>query len=148
MSGGKREGAFFAYGTLMCADILAGVAGSLRPGRPARLWGFARRLVRGQDYPGIEPAAGAVVPGILYRGLGPAAWERLDRFEGDMYLRQRVAVQGASGVWWSAQTYVVRPAAAARLSAEQWDLAQFLAAGKTRFTAEYQGFRALTGVGK
>jgi gamma-glutamylcyclotransferase (GGCT)/AIG2-like uncharacterized protein YtfP len=136
-------GAFFAYGTLMCADILAGVAGPPGPGRAARLYGYERRLVRGQVYPGILPGIGGVVQGVLYPAIPVAGWDRLDRFEGAMYCRRSVEVQSEGGCWHRAQTYVVRPDCAARLSVEPWSLEVFAAAGKARFTAEYPGFRQL-----
>ncbi|MCC7264892.1 MAG: gamma-glutamylcyclotransferase [Candidatus Latescibacteria bacterium] len=127
----------------MCADLLAGVAGPVLPGRAAQLFGYERRLVRGQVYPGILPGAGGVVGGVLYRGITAKGWDRLDRFEGAMYCRRPVEVQSQGGCWHRAQAYVVRPAFAAQLSAETWSLEVFAAAGKARFTAEYQGFRQL-----
>lgn len=43
----------FAYGTLMCDDIMQAVA-ACRPARmPGTLRGFSRRRVKGEVYPGL-----------------------------------------------------------------------------------------------
>ena len=35
--------------------------------------------------------------GIVYHGIGSVSWQRLDRFEGEMYDRQTVTVQYTDG---------------------------------------------------
>ena len=45
----------------------------------AWLDGYCRRPVIGQAYPGMVPAAGRCVQGVLYLDLPPSAWARLDR---------------------------------------------------------------------
>ena len=72
--------------------------------QPAVLHGYKRHRVRGQDYPGILPvkssnesdksAAGATsVLGTLVSGLTDGDIYRLDIFEGDEYLKQKVTVR-------------------------------------------------------
>ncbi|GAB4239731.1 MAG: hypothetical protein Kow00109_14590 [Acidobacteriota bacterium] len=129
----------FAYGTLMFADVLRAVLGRVIPGDAAVLEGFVRRRVRGTIYPGIVPGSGTV-KGVLYEGLQPADWILLDRFEGDEYQRERVAVLKAGAAdpvacW----TYVYRTEWAGRLEGE-WApeglepriLAEFTAARRRR----------------
>src|SRR4051794_3862349 len=93
----------FFYGTLMLPPILRRVlfgpasahpttARPLAHPRPAILHGYARRRVRGADYPGIVPRAGAAVRGVLVEGLTPGDVWRLDAFEGGDYARLAVDV--------------------------------------------------------
>ena len=52
----------FAYGTLMCEDIMQDVAGCRLSCVPAELRGYSRRRVRGEHYPALvegRPAEGA-----------------------------------------------------------------------------------------
>lgn len=125
----------FTYGSLMCADIMAAVSGVSCRSAPARLSGYRRRPVIGQCYPGIRPAVGHAVSGVLYRDVPPAAWLRLDRFEGAEYERCRVEVLVEDGSRVSAWTYVFRASHASRLGRGEWDFERFLRADKAGFVA-------------
>lgn len=110
---------------------------------PARLAGFRRAPVHGVEYPGMVPAAGHAVEGVLYLGLPAAAWPRLDAFEGDEYQRSEVEVELADGRRLMAWTYVFKPEHAARLGEGEWDFQRFLETGKAKFEALYMGYEAL-----
>jgi cation transport regulator ChaC len=127
----------------MCEDILRQVAGCDAASAPAVVYGFKRRCVRGEHYPALVPAEGGRVEGVLYRDLSDAAWQRLDRFEGEMYDRQQVQVEVLDGTVLSAFTYIVRPEHADRLEAAEWDFAEFLRHGKESFQRQYVGYEAL-----
>jgi gamma-glutamylcyclotransferase (GGCT)/AIG2-like uncharacterized protein YtfP len=112
----------FCYGTLELPAVMQAVSGQL-PGRePAALHGYRRGLILGRDYPGIEPADDCV-SGTLYRSPGPGALQRIDRFEGSEYTRQRVTVRTARGnirAW----AYLPRPGRA-RVGHLDWDPRRF-----------------------
>lgn len=121
------------YGSLMCKDMMSTVSGAHCTYRMAWLEGYRRQPVIGQPYPGIVPAAGRCVQGVLYLDLPPSAWARLDRFEGDEYERTRVEVRLQHGRRDEAWTYVFRPNAKQRLVDGEWDFERFLRTGKARF---------------
>lgn len=134
----------FTYGTLMCPDIMARMSGRSWPSTPARLTGYRRFAVRGEDYPGIRPVSlgPAHVDGVLYLDLDDAALARLDAFEGEQYLRCRVTVETTGPAYdprqfMTAEAYVFRPSFGAMLSPQPWDLASFNMDGKARFLARY-----------
>jgi gamma-glutamylcyclotransferase (GGCT)/AIG2-like uncharacterized protein YtfP len=133
----------FAYGTLMWPEILEEVAGCRLPSEPATLRGYARRAVRGESYPGIVEDPGGRVEGVLYRGVPPQAWDRLDRFEGEMYARTLVQAELADGIPLPAGAYVVKPAFRDRLDAIDWDPAAFARRDLARFRRGYPGFGVL-----
>ena len=133
----------FTYGSLMWADIMARVCGRDFASEPASLAGHARHPVRGQDYPGLRPAPAGVVHGRLYLDVTPAAWARLDAFEGLDYERVDVLVARADGSVLPAQVYRFRDAVAGRLLPGDWDVATFEREGRARFTARYVGFDAI-----
>jgi len=133
----------FAYGTLMCAEIMQQVAGCLPAQGPATLAGFRRCRLRGEEYPAIVGQPDAVVQGVVYFEVSAAAWQRLDRFEGEMYERRAVQVNGPDGRSLAADTYVIRPAFAPLLLPAEWSYAEFLHTGRQRFAAGYAGFAAL-----
>lgn len=134
----------FTYGSLMWADIMARVCGREFASEPASLAGHSRHPVRGQDYPGLRPAADGCVPGRLYRGVDAAAWARLDAFEGPEYERVAVSVALADGSSLPAWVYRFRLEFADRLLPGAWDVQAFEREGHARFTARYVGFGALT----
>lgn len=130
----------FTYGSLMWADIMARVCGREFASEPASLADHARHPVRGQDYPGLRPAPGSVVPGRLYRDVDAEAWARLDAFEGEEYERAEVQVALADGRVLPAQVYRFRDAFAGRLLPGPWDADAFAREGRERFLARYVGF--------
>lgn len=133
----------FAYGTLMCRDIMHAVTSLCPAGTPARLAGFRRMKVNGEAYPGLIEDNLGEVEGVLYRGIDAVAWERLDRFEGEMYRRIAVRVRLPDATTVTAQTYLVNSDHRHHLDAEEWSFAEFLHLGKVQFQTLYPGFEAI-----
>lgn len=130
----------FAYGTLMCEEIMEEVAGARLQSESGLLKGFRRYVVRGELYPGIVPLKGSEVPGIVYRGLSPEAWRRLDEFEGELYERRAVEILLPDGKSLRAGTYVVKPEFITRLEPVDWKFEKFLEKGKALFRKNYKGY--------
>ncbi|MGD9948980.1 MAG: gamma-glutamylcyclotransferase family protein [Desulfobulbus sp.] len=133
----------FTYGSLMCEDIMTDVAGARLRCTPATLNGYRRFLVKEEEYPGVVAERGGVVSGIVYHGIEPASWQRLDRFEGEMYERKPVTVLSADGRTAVVDCYLFRPEFAHRLTATEWDFTAFLQGGKTIFQHQYCGFKVI-----
>jgi gamma-glutamylcyclotransferase (GGCT)/AIG2-like uncharacterized protein YtfP len=133
----------FTYGSLMCEDIMAEVAGVRLPFTAATLRGYQRFSVKDEHYPGVVPCGNGLVPGIVYHRITPACWSRLDRFEGAMYNRCSVTVHYENGVEALVDCYVFRPECTHRLTATEWDYAAFLENGKAIFHQQYCGFKAI-----
>lgn len=131
----------FAYGTLMCADIMRAACGGLPAARPARLDGFSRHPVAGEEYPGIRANSGHAVDGVLYLDVSPEQLARLDAFEGAQYLRRPVTVRLADGSRQEAQTYVFADHCLYLLQPGEWDYDAFSATGRGRFESDYLGFQ-------
>lgn len=133
----------FAYGSLMCEDIMLEVSGCCPQPLPATLLGYSRKPVRNALYPGLIPENRGRVEGVIYRDLPASAWAKLDRFEGEMYARQSVSVRLRDGSSLLAATYLVRASFRNCLEASEWDFASFLRNGKQRFRRGYQGYQKL-----
>jgi gamma-glutamylcyclotransferase (GGCT)/AIG2-like uncharacterized protein YtfP len=136
----------FAYGTLMCADIMRAVSDCPGlAGSRGLLRDHSRLCVRGEHYPGLVPCPGASVEGIVYHAVPAAAWARLDRFEGDMYLRASIDVELADATICRVQAYLVRPEMTGCLEDRVWELERFLRHGKAEFESAYAGYAAIVG---
>jgi gamma-glutamylcyclotransferase (GGCT)/AIG2-like uncharacterized protein YtfP len=133
----------FAYGTLMCEDIMREISGFRLSHEKGILKGYSRRSVKGEHYPALVPDETGRVEGILYRDIPDSAWERLDRFEGEMYERRLVQVGLNSGTILFAATYVARPAFLDQLDKSDWDFSDFIRNGKAIFQKHYKGYRSL-----
>jgi len=133
----------FAYGTLMCEDIMQEVAACLPPHEPGTLKRYSRRCVQGENFPAIMPDQAGRVAGVVYKNVSDSAWERLDRFEGDFYARRLVQVDLADGTTSSADAYVVKPKFLNRLAPIEWDFEDFLQNGKANFQKRYRGYWTL-----
>ncbi len=133
----------FAYGTLMCEEIMLAVTGRRLTGIRCLLRDYERGKIQGEVYPGIVARPGQVVEGLLYSDMPEAAWEGLDIFEGEMYRRRVIEVDLEDGTVREAQAYVLRPEFEHRLSASPWSLEEFLRSGKEGFQRQYLGFETL-----
>lgn len=133
----------FAYGTLMCEDIMIEVSGYRLSHAVGTLKGYIRRSVKGEHYPAIMPDREAVVEGVVYRNVPNAGWDRLDKFEGEMYKRQSVKIELNDGKLIQAETYVIHPRFMNRLDQTDWDFDDFVATNKALFQKHYKGYRSL-----
>lgn len=133
----------FAYGTLMCNDIMAEVSGLHLPFASATLRGYRRLSVKGEHYPALLPDMKGSVSGVVYRDIPQSVWTRLDRFEGEMYSRESVQIELVDGTTVAAETYVINGDFIGCLEEVEWDFAEFLRNGKDRFRNSYKGYREL-----
>jgi gamma-glutamylcyclotransferase (GGCT)/AIG2-like uncharacterized protein YtfP len=133
----------FAYGTLMCEEIMGEVSGCRLSSATGLLKGYRRLRVKDEPYPAIVPDADSRIHGTLYRNVPAPAWERLDKFEGGMYARRQVQIVLGDGTSCAADVYVAKPEFLDRLEASEWDYAEFLRSGKARFQKDYKGYRSL-----
>jgi gamma-glutamylcyclotransferase (GGCT)/AIG2-like uncharacterized protein YtfP len=133
----------FAYGTLMCEDIIRQVSGCCLSFTPGIVRGYCRRSVRGEVYPAIFSHEAGQVKGVVYRDLPDMTWRRLDLFEGNMYKREQVLVHIGEGKTSIAETYVVRSEFLSQLDATEWSFENFLNNGKKKFQKSYSGYGKL-----
>jgi gamma-glutamylcyclotransferase (GGCT)/AIG2-like uncharacterized protein YtfP len=131
---------FFAYGTLMCDDVMLEVSGCRLSRVPGTLRGYSRRSVIGEHYPAIVPDEKGLVEGVVYWNVPNLAWDRLDRFEGEMYARQPVQIELNDGETLQAETYIIQPAFLGRLNQSDWDFEDFLVRTKASFQKYYKGY--------
>ena len=136
-------GNLFAYGTLMCEDIMYEVSGCHLSHEPGTIIGYSRRSVIGENYPAIMPDKEATVDGLIYRNVPSSAWDRLDRFEGEMYGRHHVVVELNNRNTSRAETYVIHPMYLDRLDRSDWDFDDFIKNGKASFQTYYKGYHSL-----
>ena len=135
---------FFAYGTLMCEDIMQEVTGYDLSHAPGILKGFKRTCIKGESYPAIVPDNAGCVEGVAYRNVPYSVWSRLDRFEGELYDRRLVQVELKNdGKVITAATYVIKPAFIGCLDGTDWDFVRFLLHSKTAFQRNFKGYRSL-----
>lgn len=95
----------FTYGSLMFPEVWSLVVVGTHRRVEARLDDHARFAIGGEDYPGMVPAAGSQVAGVLHLDVDEADLERLDHFEGDDYRRASVDVFTEEGSM-RAETYL------------------------------------------
>ena len=133
----------FAYGTLMCEDIMTSVAGSAHSIGLATLEHFRRLEIVNEHYPGMVRSPRHVVEGMVYGNISDAALHKLDLFEGDMYERIQVNVRLRDGTIINVFTYIISPEYRHCLKPVDWDFDEFLASGKQAFQSRYAGYDKL-----
>lgn len=123
----------FAYGTLMCEEIMEAVSGYRLSGVSGILDGYRRRALKGELYPAMIMQPGEEVRGMVYRDLPGPAWAPLDRYEGEMYCRKRVAIRLANGAVLESWAYVLRSDYLEYLDVSDWSFRDFLREGKALY---------------
>lgn len=127
----------------MCSDIFVKVTGCQPEFTQATLNNFFRSKIRDREYPGIIRRPETSVPGVLYFNVSSEALQRLDAFEGEMYLREDVQVFAEQRGLIAAMTYVITPQYRDILTDTAWSYNEFLAVGKAKFEETYFGFDEL-----
>ncbi|MEM1094491.1 MAG: gamma-glutamylcyclotransferase family protein [Bacteroidota bacterium] len=120
----------FCYGSLMYPQVWQRVVDGRYERQHATVRGYQRYALRHASYPGLRPALGAAVAGVLYLDVGARDLHQLDAFEGEEYERIAVARDGAT---YTASAYLYRDAFAHRVLETVWDAAFFEAYHLPRF---------------
>lgn len=127
----------------MDPDIMAQVSGAKHRSQKAVLQEHVRKTVIGEVYPAIIMREGCSVEGTIYYDVSLVSFERLDTFEGSLYLRTEVPVICDNGVSVAAETYVITASAVPQLSKEDWSYDRFLSKDKVFFRGGYSGYDEL-----
>ena len=133
--------ALFAYGTLAFPEVMEAVLGVVVPSEPARIHGWARYRVGGEQYPGLVACTGVVTTGTLYPCCEPAALSVLDDFEGDLYDRVELLVEPNLRESELANVYVISADRSARLTRESWSPEDYRALHLESFLMQCHEFR-------
>ncbi|AXK32582.1 gamma-glutamylcyclotransferase [Streptomyces armeniacus] len=75
----------FVYGTLRFPQVLRALLGRVPENSAAAAAGWRAAALAGHVYPGLVPAPGATVEGLLLTGLSAGERDVLDAFEGPEY---------------------------------------------------------------
>jgi gamma-glutamylcyclotransferase (GGCT)/AIG2-like uncharacterized protein YtfP len=132
----------FVYGTLMDEEIWNQIVRGRYERLPARLDGYGRRRVQGENYPGLIEEEKGHVHGVIYFDVAGEEVERLDRFEGKEYQRIKVRVALEEGKNLECETYLFKKIYRARLTDQDWDFEAFIKKGKNRFIEHYKGWKS------
>jgi len=109
-------------------------------GVPAVLPGYACYKVHDETYPAITANPKGVVQGLLYENIPADALQRLDKFEGDMFVRKNLIVS-SYGIALPAWSYVIANNYREQLEPVEWNFDRFLCKGKRTFQRDYHGYR-------
>lgn len=132
----------FTYGSLMFEEVWLQLVRRDCVRRPARLYGFTRRQVRGDVYPVVfRSRPSDWVDGVVYFDVGEEDFRRLDAFEGAPYDRQTHTVIVEGGEKHRAEAYVLRETFRHLIGDRSWDPSWFATEGLAAFLDGYRGFR-------
>jgi len=98
----------FVYGTLKDESILKDLIGRIPKKIKARLYGYKKYNVKGEEYPGIKKEKGGIVSGFLLLNLTQKEFEILDDYEEDEYIRIIENIKVKEGKYYKAFVYVIK----------------------------------------
>ena len=123
----------FCYGTLMEPRVLQMITGKEFNFQKASLPDYCCYRVKGEDYPGVVQKAGECTEGRLCLGVTASHLKKLDRFDGELFRRQLVRVNGPYNRTVNAWCYIVPKRTSMRLSKESWEFEQYYEKFMKRF---------------
>jgi len=126
----------FAYGSMMCPEVIEKLAGKPLTGVPGKVKNHRALCVRGELYPGMVQGHGGEVSGLVYT-FPSYLWPAFDAFEGEEYLRKPVRVWYDNGKRELVQAYLFRPEYRSRLIRRPWDFDAFVRDGLQSFVAQH-----------
>jgi len=136
----------FTYGSLMFAEVWRSVVGKEFATVAGTAAGYSIFRVGDAAFPGITPANGGSVAGLVYLDVDDESAARLDRFEDTFYDRLSIEVDCGDGELRQADAYVVSEKNRHVLTAEPWTAEWFESSGGLAdFIARFQGFSRLGG---
>lgn len=134
----------FAYGTLLVPAVIGALLGRVPEHLEATLRGYVRGRMVDRPYPGIVEAGEASVVGLCYSGISAQELEIIDAFEGDLYVRRVMHVEGIDGSVSPAFAYVVRDRQAYLVQRDrEWALDQFIADFGDEYVRRCAAFRRM-----
>jgi gamma-glutamylcyclotransferase (GGCT)/AIG2-like uncharacterized protein YtfP len=116
----------FVYGTLLSNKIWKSIVNREYSSDSAVLKGYARKKVKGKNYPGLIEQDGSVVEGKIYYDISEEDFRKLDAYEGEEYARTKVSVQLSSGKSIESFTYLFKKEYFGKLTKSEWALTGFL----------------------
>ncbi|MGB7567737.1 MAG: gamma-glutamylcyclotransferase family protein [Chitinivibrionales bacterium] len=110
----------FVYGTLLSKAIWKSIVTGDYASDSAVLKGYARKKVKGKNYPGLIEQAGSEVEGMIHYNISEEDFRKLDIYEGKEYERTKVFVQLLSGKSARCITYLFKKEYFNRLTESEW----------------------------
>lgn len=117
----------FTYGSLMFPEVWERVVNRRYKNCEANTVGLIRRKISHSTYPvAFEGGPENILDGRLYWNVTPADLERLDRFEGEYYVRKPVAVTNSQdGTKINADVFLLKPKYNLLAGPEDWSPRHF-----------------------
>jgi gamma-glutamylcyclotransferase (GGCT)/AIG2-like uncharacterized protein YtfP len=130
----------FVYGTLMYEVVWKRLVADDFVQKRARLSGYRRLEIRGEDYPGLVRGVGTV-EGTVWLDVEERTLHRIDEFEADCYRRVSGVVIDDAGQEIPADFFVIRESHTKLVEQVEWDPRKFEEAGLERFVRSYSRFK-------
>jgi gamma-glutamylcyclotransferase (GGCT)/AIG2-like uncharacterized protein YtfP len=110
----------FVYGTLLSKEIWTSIVSGKYSSNSGVLNGYARKKVKGKNYPGLIEQIGSIVEGLIYYDISEDDSKKLDAYEGEEYARNNISVLLESGKNVKCFTYLFKQEYSDRLMKEDW----------------------------
>ena len=134
----------FTYGSLMFRRVWSMVVTGQYCKSQARLFGYQRRMIKGETYPALIPGGrGDFVDGIIYFEVDSRDQKRLDKFEGSYYTKRQETFRLSNHQTVIAQVYVFKPEYRALVENKPWNPEWFKETGIHDFMTAYRGYNRI-----
>lgn len=127
------------YGSLMFSGVWKRLIKGDYKAERATINGYARRCVKGDEYPVIFPAKESVT-GVVYFDISEEDMKILDAFEGDFYERRTLIASLGNHQSVQVEVYVLKEQYYHIIDDKPWSEAYFAQEGIKRFLDNYKGF--------
>lgn len=127
----------FTYGSLMFPEVWRYFQSEESSDHQnATLTDFKRISIKNEYFPAIVPAGNFAVTGILYHNISDETLDKINLFEGDLYLKNKVTVETQSNLKIEAWTYILSPQYYHLADKPLWDESKFKTLHLQEFISE------------
>ena len=127
------------YGSLMFKDVWKRLIQSEYKADRATISGYARRCVKGDEYPAVFPANESVT-GVVYFDISDEDMQILDAFEGEYYERKTLTASLGNHQSIPVEVYILKEQYYHIVDDTLWSELHFAQEGIKRFIENYKGF--------
>ncbi|MDD2384163.1 MAG: gamma-glutamylcyclotransferase [Sulfurospirillaceae bacterium] len=127
------------YGSLMFSGVWKRLIKGDYKAERGTINGYARRCVKGDEYPVIFPANESVT-GVVYFDISEEDMKILDAFEGEYYERKTLIASLGNHQSVQVEVYVLKEQYYLIIDDKPWSETYFAQEGIKRFLDNYKGF--------
>ena len=109
----------------MFMELVKALTGYSYPAKFGQLNGYAQFVIKDEGQSAMIPFPDKVVDGVVYLDVDEVSLAKLDAYQGKVFTREEVSIEGEGGEWLEAHAYCLKVSRKSLLTGAEWDEDRF-----------------------